>query len=162
MGVNRILFCAVGEADVKTVHLERGQDPFLDFADHRPYHLLFLDVQIVKSTDVPARGYHHMTVRQRIRVRHGNRILVDDPGFFGQDRAVYAGRQINTIARTNRPGGPGYRKAFSIAAMTSPDWGSIADSNLAFTWPSLPTRNFVKFHWISPPVAGLDCLSVRN
>jgi len=36
------------------------------------------------------------------------------------------------------------------------------DSKRAATLPFLSTRNLVKFHWISPPVEGFACLSVRN
>lgn len=55
-----------------------------------------------------------------------------------------------------------YCRAFSIAPVTTADSGSIAGSKRAITLPLRSTRNFVKFHWISPPVAGLLFLSVRN
>ena len=38
----------------------------------------------------------------------------------------------------------------SIASITSGDSGSIRGRNLASTWPAWLTRNFSKFHWMSP------------
>jgi hypothetical protein len=42
--------------------------------------------------------------------------------------------------------------AFSIALVSRGESGSMAESNRAITLPSGPTRNFVKFQPISPPV----------
>src|SRR5271154_6015994 len=55
-----------------------------------------------------------------------------------------------------------YCRAFSMAEVTSGESGFTLGSKRPITVPSRPTRNFVKFHWISPPVFGLAVLSVRN
>src|SRR3982074_3283957 len=47
-----------------------------------------------------------------------------------------------------------YCSAASMALITSGASGFTMGSNRAITFPSLPTRNFVKFHLISPPVVG--------
>lgn len=52
-------------------------------------------------------------------------------------------------------------KAVSIAAITSGESGFTAGSKRARILPSRETRNFVKFHLISPPVVGLVAFSVR-
>ena len=56
----------------------------------------------------------------------------------------------------------GYRpSAFSIACTSSGDSGATDGSNRPMTRPSPSTRNFVKFHFTSPPVSGWACRSVR-
>ncbi len=55
-----------------------------------------------------------------------------------------------------------YFRAFSMAAVTSGESGLTGDSKRAMTLPLRSTRNFVKFHLISPPVLGLADVSVRN
>src|SRR6267154_2412093 len=48
-----------------------------------------------------------------------------------------------------------------MTVVTSAESGVTAGSKRARIWPSGPTRNFVKFHWISPPVFGFADLSVK-
>jgi len=50
-----------------------------------------------------------------------------------------------------------YRSAFSMAPATSGESGVTLGSKRATTLPLLSTRNLVKFHWTSPPVAGFAC-----
>jgi hypothetical protein len=52
-------------------------------------------------------------------------------------------------------------KAASTALTKSVDSGVTADSKRLITLPFLSTRNFVKFHLMSPPVLGFADLSVR-
>src|SRR5262249_19328576 len=55
-----------------------------------------------------------------------------------------------------------YCSAFSIAPVISADSGVTLGSNRAITFPLRSSRNFVKFHWISPAVSGFASLLVRN
>src|SRR5262245_46117613 len=57
--------------------------------------------------------------------------------------------------------GAGGGSAFSIAAVTSFAEGAVFGSKRAASLPSVPTRNLVKFHLISPAKLGSVSLSVR-
>ena len=47
-----------------------------------------------------------------------------------------------------------YLSSFSIAEIIPGESGVVAGSNLCTTLPLRSTRNFVKFHWMSPATAG--------
>ena len=74
-----------------------------------------------------------------------------DPDDLVRRQAVNVGQTLPSVNPTI------YRSAFSIASATSGDSGVTLGSKRATTLPSLSTRNLVKFHWISLPVA-----AVRN
>lgn len=100
MSVDRVLVGPVGKAYMETVDFQGRSNPFLDFTDQAPDHPLLLNIQIIEVEHVAAWGYHDVAVGQRIRMRHGNRILGDDPSFVGGGGAINAGGQVNTITPT--------------------------------------------------------------
>jgi hypothetical protein len=56
--------------------------------------------------------------------------------------------------------GGGYSaRASAIAFRISFDPGSVGGAKRAITRPSLPTRNFVKFHWMSPGPSGCELVA---
>jgi len=57
------------------------------------------------------------------------------------------------LQRTRPSADSAFQSAFSMAAISSGASGFTPGSNLPITLPSLPTRNFVKFHFTSPPAA---------
>jgi hypothetical protein len=87
-----------GKAYMEAVYLQGRSNPFLDLADQASDHLLLLNIQIVKGEHMPARGDHHVAVGQGSRMRHGNRVVGDDPRLFRVDVAIHADGQVNAIA----------------------------------------------------------------